>query len=693
MLYICRSLIIKNRNLTTFEQLGLNTSVLSAISELGFTNPTPIQEQSIPVFLETEKDILGLAQTGTGKTAAFGLPILNKVDFTNKTTQALIICPTRELCVQISRDLASYSKFLQNVNIVSVYGGSSITQQIDQLKRGAQIVVATPGRLMDLMARKAVKIQSVNFVVLDEADEMLNMGFREDIEEILSVTPAEKRVCLFSATMSKPVRQIADRYLKDPVEITVGKKNSGNENIVHEYAMVHAKDKIAALKRVLDYTSDSFYGIIFCTTKHETQDISDKLIRDGYNADCLHGDLSQQQREKVMTRFRHHAIKILLATDVAARGIDVEGLTHVIHYHLPDDIEYYTHRSGRTARAGKTGVSFTLLNMREPYRLKEIEKLTGIKFNRILIPSATEVRDKKLLAFLQTIENTEIEEGVFDDNVMKSLEELDNFTKVDLIKKVLSLELRRFSNEYLSGPDLNAATSERGGSRDGDGGRGARGKRLFISIGSKDGLDNTTLKEFVANTSSVPFKSIVGVEVKGVFSFLNVEDEYVDQLVNAVNGSTYKDRPVRIEVSGDRPEGGGGSRGGRGGYGGGSRGGNREGGERRSYGGGSREGGERKSYGGGGSERRSYGGGNREGGERKPYGSSGSSERRSYGGGNREGGERKPYGSSGSSERRSYGGSREGGSGDRSRSFGGNREGGERKKRDGDFPPRKRRDA
>ena len=672
--------------MTTFEQLGLNTSVLSAISELGFTNPTPIQEQSIPVFLETEKDILGLAQTGTGKTAAFGLPILNKIDFTNKTTQALIICPTRELCVQISRDLVSYSKFLQNVNIVSVYGGSSITQQIDQLKRGAQIVVATPGRLMDLMARKAVKIQSVNFVVLDEADEMLNMGFREDIEEILSVTPAEKRVCLFSATMSKQVRQIAERYLKDPIEITVGKKNAGNENIIHEYAMVHAKDKIAALKRVLDFTSDNFYGIIFCTTKHETQDISDKLIRDGYNADCLHGDLSQQQREKVMTRFRHHAIKILLATDVAARGIDVEGLTHVVHYHLPDDIEYYTHRSGRTARAGKTGVSFTLLNMREAYRLKEIEKLTGIKFNKILIPSATEVRDKKLLAFLQTIENTEIEEGVFDDKVMASLEELDNFTKVDLIKKVLSLELRRFSNEYLTGPDLNASTAERGAgsTRESSYGGRSRGKRLFISIGSKDGLDNTTLKEFVANTSSVPFKAIVGVEVKGVFSFLNVEDEYAEQLVNAVNGTTYKDRPVRIEISGDRPEGGGGRReGSRGGYGG-----SRGGSERRSYGG-SREGGERKSYSGGGDrrssgggERRSYGG-NREGGERN---SSTGGEKRSYGG-NREGGERKPYGTSGSSDRRSSGGGEK-------RSYGGNSGGtGERKKRDGDFPPRKRRDV
>lgn len=518
---------------------------------MGFVNPTPIQEQSIPVFLETEKDILGLAQTGTGKTAAFGLPILNKIDFTNKTTQALIICPTRELCVQISRDLAGYSKYLQNVNIVSVYGGSSISQQIDQLKRGAQIIVATPGRLMDLMSRKAVKIQNVDYVVLDEADEMLNMGFREDIEEILSVTPAEKRVCLFSATMGKPIRQIADKYLKDPVEVTVGKKNSGNANIVHEYAVVHAKDKIAALKRVLDFTSDHFYGIIFCTTKHETQDISDKLIRDGYNADCLHGDLSQQQREKVMNRFRHHAIKILLATDVAARGIDVSDLTHVIHFHLPDDIENYTHRSGRTARAGKKGVSFTLLNMREAYRLKEIEKLTGIKFNRILIPSAVEVRDKKLLAFLQTIEHTEVEENIFDDNVMTALEELDNFTKVDLIKKVLSLELKRFSNEYLNGPDLNVSDRS---AREVEGAQG-RGKRLFISVGSKDGLNNGSLKDMIVASSDVPAKAIQRVEVKGVYSFVNIADEYLDKIMETVNGSTYRGRPVRIEVSGDKPEG------------------------------------------------------------------------------------------------------------------------------------------
>jgi ATP-dependent RNA helicase DeaD len=608
---------------------------------MGFTNPTPVQEQSIPVFLETERDILALAQTGTGKTAAFGLPLLHKIDFNSKTTQALIICPTRELCLQISKDLTNYSKFLKGVNIAAVYGGSSITQQVDQLRRGAQIIVATPGRLMDLMERRAVKIQDISFVVLDEADEMLNMGFRDDIEQILSGTPPEKRVALFSATMPKQVKQIADRYLKSPVEITVGRKNTANENITHEYAVVHARDKVAALKRVLDYTSDHFYGIVFCQTKNETQDISDKLIREGYNADCLHGDLSQGQREKVMSRFRHHAIKILLATDVAARGIDVTGITHVVHYHLPDDIENYTHRSGRTARAGKTGISFTLLNMREQYRLREIEKLTGIKFNRILIPSATEVRDKKLIAFTDTVKNCEIEEGVFDQTVLNGLEPLMELSKEELVKKMLSLELRRFSNEYMNAPDLNvqerSASSPRE-SRGSDGGdRGerepreraygaSRGARLFVSIGQKDGLNIGSLKDFITHTTGINNTDIHRVDVKGVYSFVNVEENVVERLMQSLHGSLYNDRQVRVEVSGNANDTGrtrsssgggyaggrGGDRGGdRGGRGGSDRGGSDRGGDRggRSYGGSSRggdRGGDRggRSYGGGGDKRR-----------------------------------------------------------------------------------------
>lgn len=627
--------------MTTFNDLGLNASVLSAISELGFENPTPIQEKSIPVFLENERDILGLAQTGTGKTAAFGLPLLQLVDFNAKQTQALIICPTRELCMQISRDLTTYSKHMQGVRIVSVYGGASINGQIEDLRRGAQIIVATPGRLIDLMSRRAVNIKTIGYVVLDEADEMLNMGFREDIEGILSVTPDEKRVCLFSATMPKEIRSIANQYMKNPLEISVGKANSSNANISHEYAVVHAKDKYAAFKRILDFNNESFYGIIFCTTKHETQDISDKLIRDGYNADCLHGDLSQGQREKVMSRFRHKAIKILLATDVAARGIDVSDLTHVIHYHLPDDIENYTHRSGRTARAGKLGTSIALLNVREFYRLREIEKLTNIKFNRVMIPSAMEVRDKKLLAFIDTINSTEIEESFFDDVVEKHLKPILELDKEELMKKMLSLELRRFSAEYMNGPDLNVAERGAAGSR-AEGGSSnetygaSRGTRLFVSIGQKDGLNVGSLKDFVSNVTEIPNANIYRVDVKGVYSFINVDAEQVEKVMTTLHGSDYKGRQVRVEVSGNESAGG-----------------------RTRSGGGDRSG---RSYGGGDRAGRSYGGGDR--GSRGGFGGDRGGDRggRSYGG-DRDGGSRGGYAGGGDRRRSDDRGSRGGDSG------------------------------
>lgn len=623
-----------------FSELGVEQSLLNAIQELGFENPTPIQEQTIPVFLETGRDILGLAQTGTGKTAAFGLPILQLINPSARHIQSLVICPTRELCMQISRDLASYSKHKPGINVVAVYGGASIEGQIRDIKRGAHIIVATPGRLMDLMKRKAININEVNFVVLDEADEMLNMGFEEDVEYILGHTPAEKRVCLFSATMPKAIRNIGNRYMNEPVEISVGKSNSGNANITHQYSIVHAKDKYAALKRYVDFNSEDIYAIIFCTTRMETQDISDKLIKDGYNADCLHGDLSQAQREKVMSRFRHHAIKILLATDVAARGIDVSGLTHVIHYHLPDDIENYTHRSGRTGRAGKLGVSFTLLHMREGGRLKDIERMSNIKFEKVLIPSAQDVRDKKLLAFTDTIINTEIEEGVFDAHVMKGIETLMSFEKDELLKKFLSLELRRFSVDFANAPDLNIhAGGERSG-RDGrEGGRESRGgrsgeKRIFVSLGKKDGFDIRSFKDWVAAAANLSWQDL-HVDVSGVYSFVDAKEEHVAPILQALNGTNYNDRSVRAEVSGDR----------RGGS---------EGGERRSYGGG---GGGRRSEGGGG--RRSEGGG-------RSYGGDGGG--RSYGGGERRVRER-----SGGGRSEGFGGARRSSEG-----RGGDSRGGER---------------
>ncbi len=605
----------------TFEELGVESSILNAIKEMGFENPTPIQEQSIPVFLETGRDILGLAQTGTGKTAAFGLPILQLIESNKSHPQALIICPTRELCLQISKDLTNFSKHKFGINIVAVYGGASIEKQISEIKRGATIVVATPGRLMDLMSRKAINIKQVSYVVLDEADEMLNMGFEEDVEYILSHTPEQKRVCLFSATMPKQIRSIADNYMNEPFEISVGKKNSGNENITHQYAVVHAKDKYAALKRYVDFYSDNIYAIIFCKTKNETQEISDYLIKDGYNADCLHGDLSQAQREKVMNRFRHHAIKVLLATDVAARGIDVTALTHVIHFNLPDDIENYTHRSGRTARAGKTGISFALINMREGGRLKDIEKLSNIKFERVMIPSAEQVRDKKLLAFTDTIVNTEIEELIFDEKVQSAVNTLMELPHEELVQKILSLEMRRFSADFLNAPDLNV--NERNARE--VSGASAKGKRIFVSLGKKDGFDIRSFKDWVAEMSNLSYKNL-HVDVSGVYSFVEAKDEHADQIIAALNGQTYKNRPVRAEYTGDKS-------GGRG-YGGGEgRGGDRRSGGGRSSGG-SRSGG--RSYGGGESR---YGGGESRGGERR---SSGRSKDFGGSGGNKRSG-RKEY--------------------------------------------------
>ena len=478
-------------------------------------------------------------------------------------------------------------------------------------------------------------------MVLDEADEMLNMGFEEDVEFILGHTPDEKRVCLFSATMPKQIRNIANRYMKDPVELSVGKSNSGNANITHQYATIHAKDKYAALKRFVDFNSDNIYAIIFCKTKNETQEVSDKLIKDGYNADCLHGDLSQAQREKVMNRFRHHAIRILLATDVAARGIDVTGLTHVIHFQLPDEIENYTHRSGRTARAGKTGVSFTLLNMREGGRLKDIERISNVKFEKIMIPSAQEVRDKKLLAFTDTIINTEIEEHIFDVQVQKAVDALMELDTKELVQKMLSLELRRFSVDFMNEPDLNASGFDKGSAGKDGSTRGYKGSRIFVSLGKKDGFDIRSFKDWVADASNISWKDL-RVDVSGVYSFVDALPEHAQQIIAALNGQQYAGRSVRAELSGDKSSGGGGSYGRGGGgrsYGGGESSG-------RSYGGGERRsgGGERRSYGGGESSGRSYGGG-----EGRSGGSDRGGERRSGGGG--FGGERRSS-SEGSSRRR-----------------------------------------
>lgn len=554
-----------------FSALGLNELICKALKELDFTEPTEIQSQAIPVFLKAETDLIALAQTGTGKTAAFGLPILQNIDPLKFQTQALIISPTRELCLQITNDLKKFSKFLHKINIVAVYGGSSISTQIRDLKSGAHIIVATPGRLMDLMERKAVKLHSVRTVVLDEADEMLNMGFRDDMESILAETPEEKITGLFSATMSPDIRKIANTYLNKHVEVTIGKKNAVQQNITHQYAVVSAKDKYTALKRIMDF-HDDFYGIVFCTTKKETQELSDHLVKDGYSADCLHGDLAQAQRDKVMLRFRHKNIKALLATDVAARGIDVKNLTHIIHYHLPDDIENYTHRSGRTARAGTKGISIALLHIKEAYKLHQIEKLAGLKFEKYLIPNGHDVlaaRIKNFVQYFKAVDETEDETSKpqFKKEWIQDLLDMD---KESLVNRILELELKKFGISYSNAPDINVSekdksrderSSSRGHFSDGHfGDRSGRDRdnsgkiRLFINLGKKDGLKYDELREVIFKTTKVSGRAVRDIEMKGVYSFFLTDSDSAAKMCKVKNGS-YNGRPVRIQNASEQKEG------------------------------------------------------------------------------------------------------------------------------------------
>ncbi|MGI4805109.1 MAG: DEAD/DEAH box helicase, partial [Janthinobacterium lividum] len=442
-----------------FIELGIRHDIVNAISDLGFENPTPIQEQSIPVLLTGSNDFVGLAQTGTGKTAAFGLPLLELIDFDQNKPQALILCPTRELCLQITSDIKSYSKNMSNVKVVAVYGGSSIMDQLREIKRGVQIVVATPGRMLDIIGRKAIDFSEIQYVVLDEADEMLNMGFQEDINEILSTTPEEKKTWLFSATMPAEVRRIAKNYMTDPFELTMGTKNTGNVNIEHEYYIVKARDKYAAFKRIVDFNPEIF-GIVFCRTKIETQEIAESLIKDGYNADALHGDLSQQQRDKVMKRYRDRSLQLLIATDVAARGIDVNDVTHVINYSLPDEIENYTHRSGRTGRAGKTGISIAIINAKEIGKIRQIERVIGKKFVKAEIPTGFDVCEKQLFGLVHKVHNVEVNDSQIDQYIPRIMAEFEELTKEDIIKRFASLEFNRFLEYYKNAPDLNASADE-----------------------------------------------------------------------------------------------------------------------------------------------------------------------------------------------------------------------------------------
>jgi ATP-dependent RNA helicase DeaD len=541
--------------MTTFESLGLQEPILKGIQDLGFVAPTPIQEKAIPVLLSGDRDFVGLAQTGTGKTAAFGLPLLQQLDIKRRQPQGLILCPTRELCLQITNDLKNFSKHLGDLSVVAVYGGASIIQQLRELKRGAHVVVATPGRLLDIIDRGAVNFENVKYAVLDEADEMLNMGFQEDINNILSKTPQTKTTWLFSATMPQEVRRIAQNYMSDPFELTVGNKNSGNANIEHEYYVVRPRDKYAALKRIVDYNPEIF-GIIFTRTKIESQEIAESLIRDGYNADALHGDLTQQQRDKVMKRFREKSLQVLVATDVAARGIDVDNVTHVINYELPDDVENYTHRSGRTARAGKSGISIAIITGRDIGKIRQIERVIGKKFIKAEVPDGFAVCEKQLFALVHKVHNVTINEEEIEPYLERIYEEFENMSKEELIKRFASLEFNEFLEYYQDAPDLNVKEEKRVyGESGGSSGMSFRGTgkftRLFINLGSVDDFTRGDMLRYLCDTSGVRGNKIGRIDLKGVYSFFEVENDVVDKFVQGFKKAEYNGRSVRIEMSQD----------------------------------------------------------------------------------------------------------------------------------------------
>jgi len=528
-----------------FEALGLNNVIVKAVTELGFETPTPIQEKVIPALLKGNTDLVALAQTGTGKTAAFGLPLISMIDFTSKDTQAVIMCPTRELCMQITRDIQSYTKYINGAYTVAIYGGASIDNQTRDIKRGAQIVVATPGRMVDMIDRRRVNLSNVKFAVLDEADEMLNMGFKEDLDTILSQTPEEKNTWLFSATMPNEVLRISKNYMENPVEITAGIKNSGNDNIEHIYYVVQARDKYAALKRIADSNPDIF-AIVFCRTRIETQEVADALIKDGYGADSLHGDLSQQQRDQVMKRYRSRSLQMLVATDVAARGIDVNDVTHVINYNLPDEIENYTHRSGRTARAGKKGVSIAIINMKEVGKIKVIERIIKQKFTQATIPTGFEACEKQLFSLVKKIHNVEVNEAAIEKYMPKIYDELKDLSKEEIIKRFVSTEFNRFLDYYKNAPDLNAGAQR--GERGGSSTPGIT--KLFINLGEMDKLNRSTLKEYISEVAGISQEDITYVDVKGSFSFFEVKSEVVDAVNTLFKNQRYNNRTVRIESRG-----------------------------------------------------------------------------------------------------------------------------------------------
>ncbi|GHN01623.1 DEAD/DEAH box helicase [Cytophagales bacterium WSM2-2] len=537
----------------SFDALGLSGELVEAIRQLGFENPTPIQEKAIPVLLKGDTDLVGLAQTGTGKTAAFGLPLIQLVDERNRATQALIVAPTRELSVQITNDLERFMVNVKRMNIVTVYGGASISDQIRKVRQGAQIIVATPGRLIDLLSRKVVDLTHIQYVVLDEADEMLNMGFKEDIDEILSTTPDSKKVWLFSATMPREVREIASNYMNNPQELAMEGRQSGNENIDHQFAVVDDRDKYLALKRFVDYTTDIF-GVIFCRTKIDTQKIAEHLIKDGYNADALHGDLTQAQRDRVMKSFKNNTLQLLVATDVAARGIDVSNITHVIHMNMPDEMEFYTHRSGRTARAGKKGISLAIVSKKEIGRIGQVEKSLKRKFTKVNVPTGDEVCQQKIVGLVQKVRNVEVNEEEIDSFLPEVYHELKDLSKEDIIKRFASIEFNRFLEYYRDARDLNK--SERKAFFDDGGAESAysTGDRIFINVGKMDGLEKGNLLGLICDYGDVDKSKIGKIDLKGAYSFFEVEKGMAEKVMRGFEGVEVRGRKVRLEMTGAKRE-------------------------------------------------------------------------------------------------------------------------------------------
>ena len=599
----------------TFKELGLKEEILEAVELLGFTEPTKVQELAIPTILASQRDLIALAQTGTGKTGAFGLPSLNQVDATSNAVQVLVLSPTRELAIQIAKDLKAFSKKIKGLKTVAVYGGANISTQIRALENGCQVVIGTPGRMLDLIKRRKLNVTNVRTLVLDEADEMLNMGFQDDLDAILADTPKEKQTLLFSATMPKGIANIARKYMNNPEEIAVGDRNAGAKNVEHHYYMVHARDRFEALKRVTDMNPD-VYGIVFCRTRMETAEIASKLNKDGYNVDLLNGDLSQAQRDDVMNRFRKKELQLLVATDVAARGLDVNDLTHVINYNLPDDLEVYIHRSGRTGRAGKSGVSISIIHTRETRRIRDLERMSGKEFIKKEVPSGEEICGIRMLNLIDTVKETEIDEENIQKFLPQAMEKLADFDRETLIKHFLSAEFNQFLEYYKDSNDLNASGSRdrgrndrdrgaRGGREDRGGRRGGRDEndsnfeRYFINIGRRDGLNPVRLMGLINENMNGSKPDFGKIDVQNNFTFFDVEKGFENDLVSGMKGTQFEGREVAVEASKqDAKNVGSGGRNG--------------GGGRRSSGGGGR------SYGGGGS--RSGGGfpkGRREKRERK----------------------------------------------------------------------------